>query len=161
MCIQVTQICVHRQVSITPTNLYFCPHLPLHPCLSKQKKHVIYFLFCISHFIPPCVMCCLQWALHQDMFTNTVAKVFPNSSDFNFGNDNAVDVHRHIEPIKKNWSSWPLQSDTFAISQEAWLNSHNRPGTWPGPLQSLVHSLFVRLSREGSPDLFVGANEYI
>lgn len=64
-------------------------------------------------------MLCPQWAFHQDMLANTVAKVFSNSSDFNSGDDSAVDMHRHIQLIKKNQGSRPLPSDTFAISQEA------------------------------------------
>lgn len=97
MCAQTSKHNPHKSLLLPPPSLASTS--------LQAEKHVIYFLLCISHFIAPCVMRCLQRALHQDMFTNTVAKVFPNSSDFNFGNDNAVDVHRHIEPIKKNWSS--------------------------------------------------------
>lgn len=156
----MTQICVHRQVSISPKDLYFCSHFPLHPTLSKHKSCVIYLLFGISHFIAPCIMLCLQWALHQDTLANTVAKVFSNSSDFNSGNDSAVDMHRHIQLIEKNQGSWPLQSDIFAISKKK-HDSPNRPGYWLGSLQSLLHFLLIRPSFKGSPDLFVEVNEYI
>lgn len=80
------------QVSMVFTNLYFCSLFPLHPSPSIHKSCVIYLFLDVFHFIDLCIMCCLQWAPHQDMFTNNVAKEFPNGSNSDFGDNNTVDT---------------------------------------------------------------------
>lgn len=77
----------------------------------QQKNCRIYLLFGIS-FIAPCIMLCLQWALHQDMFTNTVTKMFPSSLDFNSGDNNAVGIHAKE---KSEFLTTPIRN---TISQE-------------------------------------------
>ena len=91
---------------------------------SKHSSHKPLFLFSLSlastslqaqelrdlltlwHFFQAlCIMFCPQWALHQDMFTHPVTNVFPNILDFNFEDNNAVDIQRHNKLLKTNQSS--------------------------------------------------------
>ena len=98
-----TNMCTQTSKHISQRSLLLLPLSLASNSIKAQELRDL--LFGISHFIAPCTMLYPQRAFHQDMLANTVAKVFPNSSDFNSGDDRAVGMRRHIQLIKKNQGS--------------------------------------------------------
>ena len=71
-----TNVCAYAIKHIFHESSLLLPLSLVSKSLQAQELHGLLTPGHLFYFLDPCKMLCQEWALHQDMFTNIVAKVF-------------------------------------------------------------------------------------